>query len=104
MLPSSRFTEERCKFTEDRRNIKNPYSICHMMTSLDGRIDCVMPSKLPGVVDYYITLDAIRVPTTVSGMPAVFDGLAMEHDVTALKLLDVQKFDSGAVWLRYSCK
>ena len=38
------------------------------------------------------------------GMPAVFDGLAMEHDVTALKLLDVQKFDSGAVWLRYSCK
>lgn len=38
------------------------------------------------------------------GMPAVFDGLAMEHDVIALKLLDVQKFDSGAVWLRYSCK
>lgn len=148
MLPSSRFTEERCKFTEDRRNIKNPYIICHMMTSLDGSIDCAMSSKLPGVVDYYITLDAIRVPTTVSGrvtaelemaepgkfvptdnvaygqeglldeisilvgagidgrggMPAVFDGLAMEHDVTALKLLDVQKFDSGTVWLRYSCK
>ena len=37
------------------------------------------------------------------GMPAVFDGLAMDHDVTSLKLLDVKKFDSGAVWLRYHC-
>lgn len=26
-------------------------------------------------------------------MPAVFDGLEMSHDVTALKLTDVQKFD-----------
>lgn len=225
--------------------MKKPYIICHMMISLDGRIDYAMTSKLPGVADYYTTLDAIRVPTTVSGrvtaelemaepgkfvsadnaaygqegfskkaeaggyevivdtkgtllwpdassmekpylivtseavtkdylayldsrniswiacgkdridlkraseilaeqfhvermgivggakintafleaglldeisiligagidgrggMPAVFDGLAMEHDVIALKLLDVQKFDSGAVWLRYSCK
>ncbi len=36
------------------------------------------------------------------GMPAVFDGLEMSHDVTALKLTDVQKFDSGAVWIRYA--
>ena len=37
------------------------------------------------------------------GMSAVFDGLAMEHDVTRLKLIDVKKFDSDAVWIRYQC-
>ena len=35
------------------------------------------------------------------GMPAVFDGLDMNSDVTALKLTDVKAFDSAAVWLRY---
>ena len=224
--------------------MKKPYIICHMMISIDGRIDCDMTSKLPGVNDYYTTLDEINVPTTVSGrvtaelemaepgefipknhesygkegfskkadatgyevvidtngkllwpdakgmekpyliitsekvskeylayldgqhiswiacgkehvdlarateilaeefqverigvvggpkintafletglldeislligagidgrggMPAVFDGLAMEHDVTRLKLIDVKKYDSDAVWIRYRC-
>ena len=224
--------------------MKKPYIICHMMISIDGRIDCAMTSKLPGVNDYYTSLDEINVPTTVSGrvtaelelaepgefipknhenygkegfskkadaagyevvidtngkliwpdaagmakpylivtsekvskeyldylnrqniswiacgkehvdlvraseilaeefgvermgvvggpkintafleaglldeisllvgagidgrggMSAVFDGLAMEHDVTRLKLIDVKKFDSDAVWIRYRC-
>lgn len=224
--------------------MKKPYIICHMMISIDGRIDCAMTSKLPGVDDYYTSLDEINVPTTVSGrvtaelemaepgeftpknkeaygkegvskkadvagyevvvdtngkllwpdakglakpyliitsenvskeyltyldrqhiswiacgkehvdlaraveilaeqfgvermgivggskintafleaglldeisllvgagidgrggMPAVFDGLAMQHDVTKLKLIDVRKFDSDAVWIRYRC-
>ena len=38
------------------------------------------------------------------GMPAVFDGLEMQHDVTSLKLIDVKKFDSDAVWIRYQCQ
>lgn len=224
--------------------MKKPYIICHMMTSIDGRIDCAMTSKLPGVNDYYTTLSEINVPTTVSGrvtaelemaegefvpknkepfgkegfskkadangyeivvdtngkllwnnatgmnkpyliitsqnvtkeyldyldkqniswitcgkdkvdlvkaceilatefnvqrmgivggpiintafleanlldeisifvgagidgrggMPTVFDGLNMNHDVTKLKLIDVRKFDSNAVWIRYKCK
>ena len=224
--------------------MKKPYIICHMMISIDGRIDCAMTSKLPGVNNYYTSLDEINVPTTVSGrvtaelemaepgefhanntesygkegfskkadaagyeviidtngkllwqdatgmekpylivtsekvskeyldyldrqniswiacgkehvdlaraveilaeqfgvermgivggskintafleaglldeisllvgagidgrggMPAVFDGLAMQHDVTKLKLIDVKKFDSDAVWIRYQC-
>ena len=213
--------------------MKKLYIICHMMISIDGRIDCAMTSKLPGVDDYYTTLDEINVPTTVSGrvtaelemaesgefhakntesygkegfskkadatgyeviidtngkpylivtsekvskeyldyldgqniswiacgkehvdlaraveilaekfgvermgivggpkintafleaglldeisllvgagidgrggMPSVFDGLAMEHDVTRLKLIDVKKFDSDAVQIRYQC-
>lgn len=47
--------------------MKRPYIICHMMISIDGRIDCAMTSKLAGVDDYYTTLDEINVPTTVSG-------------------------------------
>lgn len=225
--------------------MKKPYIICHMMISIDGRIDCAMTSKLRGVDDYYTTLDEIHVPTTISGrvtaelemaepgefipkkndiygqegfskkadtagyeviidthgkllwpdaagmskpyliitsedvtkeyleyldqrniswiacgkdhvdfvraveilaeqfgvermgivggskintafmeaglldeisllvgsgidgrggMPAVFDGLGMQHDVTQLKLIDVKKFDSDAVWIRYQCQ
>lgn len=37
------------------------------------------------------------------GMPAVFDGLVMLHDVTKLKLIDVKKIDSDAMWIRYRC-
>ena len=47
--------------------MKRPYIVCHMMTSLDGRIDCAMTAQLPGVDDYYRTLEALHVPTTVSG-------------------------------------
>lgn len=47
--------------------MKKPYTICHMMTSVDGRIDCQMTSELPGVEDYYSTLNELNVPTTVSG-------------------------------------
>lgn len=47
--------------------MKKPYIICHMMTSVDGRIDCAMTSQLPGVSDYYETLDELNIPTTVSG-------------------------------------
>lgn len=34
--------------------MKKPYIICHMMTSVDGRIDCAMTEHLPGVQEYYI--------------------------------------------------
>ena len=47
--------------------MKKPYLVCHMMTSLDGRIDCAMTERLPGVQDYYRTLEALNVPSTVTG-------------------------------------
>ena len=47
--------------------MKKPYIICHMMTSVDGRIDCAMTEQLPGVQEYYDTLDSLNVPTRVSG-------------------------------------
>ena len=44
-----------------------PYIICHMMTAVDGRIDCAMTEQLPGVQEYYNTLDSLDAPTRVSG-------------------------------------
>ena len=38
-----------------------------MMTSVDGRIDCAMTEHLPGVQEYYDTLDALDAPSRVSG-------------------------------------
>ena len=47
-----------------------PYIVCHMMTSVDGRIDCAMTEHLPGVQEYYDTLDALDAPTRISGRVA----------------------------------
>lgn len=47
--------------------MKKPYIICHMMTSVDGRIDCAMTEQLPGVKEYYKTLDSFDAPTHLSG-------------------------------------
>lgn len=42
--------------------MKKPYIVCHMMTSLDGRIDCAMTAQLPGVDDYYRALGGAAGP------------------------------------------
>lgn len=47
--------------------MNRPYIICHMMTSLDGRIDCAMTAQLRGVEEYYSTLEQLNAPTTLSG-------------------------------------
>lgn len=47
--------------------MSKPYIVCHMMTAVDGRIDCGMTSKLRGVDEYYQTLNALNAPTTLSG-------------------------------------
>lgn len=46
--------------------MNKPYIICHMMTSVDGRIDCAMTTELPGD-EYYSTLDSLNVPSVLSG-------------------------------------
>ncbi len=38
-----------------------------MMTSVDGRIDCAMTEHLPGVEEYYTSLDELNAPSRVSG-------------------------------------
>lgn len=47
--------------------MKKPYIVCHMMTSLDGRIDCEMVGKLEGVKEYYTTMEELDIPSTLSG-------------------------------------
>ncbi len=44
-----------------------PYIICHMMTSIDKRIDCEMTGKLKGVDEYYQTLKELKAPARLSG-------------------------------------
>ena len=50
-----------------RLKMKRPYMICHMMSSVDGRIDCAMTEKLPGDEEYYSSLDSLSCPTRISG-------------------------------------
>lgn len=47
--------------------MNKPYIICHMMTSLDGRIDCKMTENLPGTKNYYETLDSFNTSKRISG-------------------------------------
>ena len=47
--------------------MNRPYIICHMMMSLDARIDCKMTESLKGTEDYYKTLDSFDTFTHVSG-------------------------------------
>ncbi len=47
--------------------MSRPYIICHMMASVDGRIDCDMTEKIESGDEYYEALDELDVPTTISG-------------------------------------
>lgn len=43
-----------------------PYIICHMVASIDGRIDCGMVDKISGD-EYYTTLEELDCPTLLEG-------------------------------------
>ncbi len=47
--------------------MKRPYIICHMMASIDGRIDCDMTEKIESGDEYYEALDELNLTTTISG-------------------------------------
>lgn len=49
-----------------------PYIICHMVESIDGRIDCGMVDKISGD-EYYTTLDTLGCKASVEGR------VTMEH-------------------------
>ena len=61
----------------------------------------VYPSDIKKLISWYNILIGAGIDGR-GGMPAVFDGRAMDHPVTLLHLTDVRKFGSGAVWLRYA--
>lgn len=52
--------------------MKRPYIVCHMVASIDGRIDCAMVDKISGD-EYYSTLEKLDCPTSLEGR------VTMEH-------------------------
>jgi len=44
-----------------------PYTICHMMASLDGRIDCAMTEQIDDTNHYYEALAQLGCPSTLEG-------------------------------------
>ncbi|MBQ1873168.1 MAG: hypothetical protein II152_05340 [Succinivibrionaceae bacterium] len=44
-----------------------PFIVCHMMESLDGRIDCAMTEKLEGSEEYYSAIKELEIPTVIFG-------------------------------------
>ncbi|MBQ6209018.1 MAG: dihydrofolate reductase family protein [Prevotella sp.] len=44
-----------------------PYVICHMMASLDGRIDCEMTEQIDDTNHYYEALAQLDCPSTLEG-------------------------------------
>ncbi len=44
-----------------------PYIICHMIASVDGRIDCDMTEQIEGDNEYYEALDELHCPSMLMG-------------------------------------
>lgn len=72
-------------------NIMKPYIICHMMASVDGRIDCAMTEKIEGGDAYYEALDELNVPTTVIGRVTAAMHYAQDGLFKAEKLTPINK-------------
>ena len=52
--------------------MKKPYIVCHMVQSVNGRIDCAMVDKISGD-EYYDTLKTFKAPSYLNGR------VTMEH-------------------------
>lgn len=66
-----------------------PYIICHMMASLDGRIDCDMTEQIDDTNHYYEALDQLECPSVMEGkitlvkhsaLPGFFQGTRPHKD------------------------
>ncbi len=66
-----------------------PYIICHMMASLDGRIDCDMTEQIDDTNHYYEALDQLECPSVMEGkitlekhsaLPGFFQGTQPHKD------------------------
>lgn len=47
--------------------MNHPYIVCHMIESLDGRIDCSMTEKIECGGEYYAALDKLECDSLLSG-------------------------------------
>ena len=52
---------------KNKSNKNKPYIICHMLQSIDGRIDCAMTEKIDDTEHYYEVLDKLECDATIEG-------------------------------------
>lgn len=65
--------------------MKRPYIMVHMMTSLDGRIDCPVMAQISGD-EYYEALDELGKCSKLSGrVTAALENSAVECEVSETK-------------------
>lgn len=68
MSPScKRYYLCRQKKTKQTDTHMKPYIICHMMASLDGRIDCAMTEQIDDTNSYYDALASLQCDATLEG-------------------------------------
>ena len=60
-----------------------PYIICHMMSLLDGRIDCGVTEQIEGGDEYYEALDLLDCPSTLMGRVTMQMHYALPESFTA---------------------
>ncbi len=72
--------------------MKKPYIICHMMMSIDGRIDCAMTEKLPGN-EYYKLLESFNAPTHLYGRVTAELEMALKGKFSSKLNLPLNKED-----------
>ena len=58
--------------------MNKPFIVCHMMTSIDSRIDCAMCEKLSGNDEYYKTLESYNCDSYLNGRYTA--EIEMSHD------------------------
>lgn len=73
-----------------------PYIICHMMASLDGRIDCAMTEQIDDTNHYYEALDTLECDGMLEGkttliMHSALPGTFQPHDKLRLAGRQVYK-------------
>ena len=71
-----------------------PYIITHMMTSVDGRIDCPMVGQL-STDEYYIALKRLG---------KLWKSNEADCNPYKLRLESVEQWETDIVWLRYKVK
>lgn len=84
--------------------MNRPYILCHMMMSLDGRIDCGMTIQLPGNNKYYSALNALDAPTRVSGRVTAATEMTsgQEFKSTSNKAVDKECFAKNIDAISYN--
>ena len=77
--------------------MKRPYIICHMMTSVDGRIDCPMVAQISGE-EYYSALDSLGTSSKLSGrVTAALECSAVSEELSAEAVVSSKDCDAVSV-------